>query len=140
MKWKYLIGWLPMVLIAILNGTFREIVYKPSLGDLRAHQLSTVIGIILLGVYIWFLIRRWRLQSSLETLRIGFVWLLLTVAFEFGFGHFVMGRPWDTLLHDYKLSDGRIWTAVLIWVTIAPTLFYRIQKRIERGSLSNDWG
>jgi hypothetical protein len=59
-KWKYLIGWLPMVLIAIFNGAFREIVYKRSLGDLRAHQLSTAIGIILLGVYIWFLIGRWR--------------------------------------------------------------------------------
>ncbi len=129
MKWKYLIGWLPMVLIAILNGALREMLYKPSLGDLRAHQLSTVLGVILLGVYIWFLVRRWHVETSSEALRIGLAWLLLTVAFEFGFGRYIMGRPWETLLHDYNLSEGRIWIAVLIWVTIAPLVFYRFQRR-----------
>lgn len=118
-----------MVLLAILNGALREMLYKPSLGDLRAHQLSTVLAVLLLGIYIWFLIRYWRVESPSEALRIGLVWLLLTAAFEFGFGRLVMGHSWETLLHDYNLSEGRIWIAVLIWVAIAPSVFFRFQRR-----------
>ena len=47
MKWKYFIGWLSLLVIAFINGAFRQIVFQNSLGDLRAHQLSTAIGISL---------------------------------------------------------------------------------------------
>lgn len=129
MKWKYVAAWFPMVLIAIANGALRQFAYKEYLGELRAHQLSTVSGVALLGIYIWFLIQRWKLSSTSEALRIGLLWLVMTVLFEFVFGHYVMGHPWAALLHDYNLFEGRLWIVVLIWVTIAPYVFYRIQKR-----------
>jgi hypothetical protein len=132
MNWKYVAAWFPMVLIAIANGALREITYKEYLGDLRAHQLSTVIGVSLFAIYIWLLIHRWRLTSSSEAIRIGLLWLAMTVAFEFIFGHYVMGRPWAALMYDYNLLEGRVWVVVLIWVTIAPYVFFRFQKRTTR--------
>ncbi|MEW6447103.1 MAG: hypothetical protein AB1426_03305, partial [Bacillota bacterium] len=59
---------------------------------------------------------------------IGLIWLVLTVAFEFGFGHFVMGHSWSRLLHDYNLLKGRLWVLVLLWVAIAPYVFYRLSE------------
>jgi hypothetical protein len=56
------------------------------------------------------------------------MWLSLTIAFEFLFGHFVAGHLWSKLLHDYNVLAGRVWAFFLIWVTAAPYLFYRLQR------------
>jgi hypothetical protein len=123
---RYVLAWVPMVLIAIVNGAIRELGYGKHLGELRAHQVSTMTAVLLFGLYIWALTRLWRIESPGQALTIGFIWLGLTVAFEFLFGHYVMGHPWSRLLHDYSILAGRIWVVVLIWITIAPYVFYRL--------------
>jgi hypothetical protein len=104
---KYVLAWVPMVLIAIGNAAIREASYRRFMGELRAHQLSTLIAIILFGVYIWALTRVWPIQSSAQALTIGLIWLGLTVVFEFVFGHYVMANSWERLFHDYNLSAWR---------------------------------
>ncbi len=126
--WKYALAWVPMVLIAILNGAVREVWYGKSLGELRAHQLSTLIGAVLLGLYIWGISRLWPLASGHQALAVGVLWLVLTVGFEFLFGHYVVGHPWTRLFHDYDLLAGRVWSLLLLWVTVAPYLFYRLGR------------
>lgn len=123
MIWKYALAWLPMPLIGIINGSIRQFGYGKFMSELTAHQISTLTGIILFGLYVWFLSRLWRIKSSSQALTIGVMWLSLTVAFEFVFGHYVMGNPWCRLLHDYNLLEGRLWVLVLIWITIAPLVF-----------------
>ena len=117
-----------MVFIAIINGALRESWYGKHLSELQAHQISTVTGVLLFGVYIWVLMRIWRPESAGQALTIGLVWLGMTVAFEFLFGHYVVKRPWSALLNDYNLVAGRVWLVVLAWVTLAPYLFYRLQQ------------
>ena len=129
MKWKYVMGWLPLVFIAIANGTFRQIVFQQTLGELHAHQLSTAIGIILFGVYIYWVIRRWKPETMSETIRIGVLWMLLTIAFEFALGRLVLGRDWSSLLLDYNLFEGRVWILVLIWVATAPSVFFKMSRK-----------
>ena len=126
--WKYILAWLPMVLIAIANGALREGWYGKYLGELQAHQISVVSGVLLFGVYIWTVIRMWRPESTGHALGIGLMWLVLTVTFEFVFGHYVRGISWSTLLHDYNLFSGRLWVVVLVWVTVGPYVFYRLQR------------
>lgn len=124
---RYTLAWFVLMIAAIINGAIREAVYKNSLGDLRAHQLSTLTGIILLGVVIWALSRIWPLASAKQTWTVGFIWLAMTIAFEFLFGHFVAGHPWSKLLQDYNIFAGRVWPLVLIWTTIAPYVFYKLR-------------
>jgi hypothetical protein len=114
-----------MVFIAIANGAPRESWYGKYLSELQAHQLSTVTGILLFGVYIWVLIRLWRPASTGQAMTIGLVWLGMTVAFEFLFGHYVAKRSWRDLRRDYNIFAGRVWLVVLVWVTIAPYVFYQ---------------
>jgi hypothetical protein len=128
--WKYVIAWVPMVPIAIANGWIRETWYARHLGELRAHQVSTFTAVVLFGVYIWALTRIWPPKSSRQALFIGLVWLVLTLAFEFVFGHYVLGHPWSRLFHDYDLSAGRVWPAVLVWLGVAPYVFYRLHYGI----------
>jgi hypothetical protein len=125
---KYMMAWLPMALLAIANGVIRDIGYGRQLRELRAHQISTLTAIILLGLYIWALLQVWPLASSSQAATVGLTWLLLTVVFEFTFGYFVAKHPLKRLLHDYNLLAGRVWVLVLIWVTVAPYLFYQVAK------------
>ena len=125
---KYILAWLPLVMIAMINGALREGLYGQYLGELRAHQVSTVSGVFLFGIYIWLLVRYLRPDSSNQAIFIGIIWLGMTVAFEFIFMHYVAGRSWEVLLHDYNIFAGRVWVVVLIWVTVAPYVFYRLQK------------
>lgn len=126
--WKYILAWFPMVILAIGNGIARASVYEKHLGELRAHQLSTVSGVVLLGAFMWFVVRRWPPASGRQALGIGLLWLGMTVGFEFLFGHFVVGHPWERLLADYNLFAGRLWVLVLVWVAVAPCLFHRLRR------------
>lgn len=128
MYWKYFASWAPGVPIAILNGLLRELWYKEFLGELSAHQLSALSFILLFGLYVWFVLPWIALPSSGAAWTLGLVWLAITVAFEFLFGHYVMGHPWERLVHDYNLLAGRVWVLVLVWIVLAPTAFYRIRR------------
>jgi hypothetical protein len=121
----YAAGWFGLVILAILNGIVRVKVYAPFMEDLTAHQVSTLTGICLFGIYIWLFTGIFRIQSSQQAWIIGVLWLTMTVVFEFLFGHYVVGHSWSRLLHDYNFLEGRVWLLVLIWITIAPNLFYR---------------
>ena len=125
---KYAVAWLLMPIIGIINGTIRQYAYSNALGELRAHQVSTVTGIFLFGLYIWALTLTWKIRSSAEAIAIGLIWLTLTIAFEFLFGHYVMKHPWSKLLHDYNLFEGRLWVLVLLWVTLAPYVFHKLSN------------
>jgi hypothetical protein len=130
--WKYILAWLPMIPIAIGNGVLRQTWYARRVGELTAHQISTVTAIALFGIYIWFVIRALRPVSGQQAIMIGLAWLGLTVAFEFLFGHYVAGHSWRALLNDYDLLAGRLWVMVLAWLAVAPYLFHRLQGGARR--------
>ena len=126
---NYIVGWFGLLMIAMMNGALRDLVYKPFLGDLSSHQISVVAGILLFGFFIWYLSKRWPLSSSSQTWIVGFIWLSMTVAFEFLYFHYARRVPWSVLLHDYNILEGRLWILVLVWVTIAPWLMWRWNKK-----------
>jgi hypothetical protein len=124
----YAISWVGMVVLAILNGVIRERVYGQLMRELTAHQLSTLVGIVLFGIYIWVLTGLFTIQSSRQALVIGSMWFIITIVFEFGFGHYAMKHSWSKLFHDYNIFEGRVWVLVLIWIVVAPYLFYRLRS------------
>lgn len=123
---KYAFFWVGAVILAIVNGTLREKVYGPRLSELAAHQLASVIAIVLFGLYLLVLNLFWPLESAHQAVEIGVLWLLLTVIFEFVFGRYVMGHSWRRLFNDYNLAAGRLWLLVLAWVAAAPWVVYRV--------------
>lgn len=123
----YIFAWLGMVIIAVANGIVREKLYSQSMSELAAHQLSTLIAIILLSIYIFVLTLVFPIQSARQAFTISGIWITMTVIFEFVFGHFVAGHSWTTLFTDYNIFKGRVWVLVLIWTFIAPYVFYRLR-------------
>lgn len=128
-NWKYLVAWLPGIPIAIANGELRDSWYGHFINELSAHQISTASFIIIFGIYVWFILRWLKLSSPHDALQVGFTWLILTTLFEFIFGHYVMGNSWERLFQDDNLFAGRLWGLVLVWITLSPLIFYRLQRK-----------
>ena len=116
----YILFWFGMPFVAIINAVIREKVYKKFTGELAAHQISTLLLIIFIGIYTWLVSLGWHLDNAGEALTVGIIWVILTVAFEFGFGRLVMKHSWERLFTDYNILKGRIWILVLIWTLFAP--------------------
>ena len=124
---RYLLAWLALLVIAVANGALRQFTFGKHMPELRAHQLSTLIGALLIGVLICFFVRKWPPSSGRQALLVGLMWLVLTVAFEFFMGLVLAGRPLSQVLHDYNLFAGRVWVLFLVWLAAAPWVFYRLR-------------
>ncbi len=125
---KYVLAWFGMMMLAILNGTVRDFVYKPYVGDLAAHQISTVILLLLFAGYIWWLTTKWPLTSAGQACTVGIIWFLMTEAFEFGLG-LRRGMTWEEMLYTYNLLEGQLWIFIPVWVLVGPYLCFRIHAR-----------
>jgi hypothetical protein len=126
---KYFFAWFGMLIIAFINVTLRQIGYAPTVGDLVAHQISTFTFVCFFVIYFWLCNKRWKIETARQAWLIGLMWLFMTAAFEFGFGHYVAGNPWSKLLYDYNLPEGRLWSLVLLSMLVGPYCFYRWQNR-----------
>jgi hypothetical protein len=122
------VAWFPMVFLGIINGAIRQFGYGRSMSDSRSHQLSSLIGLLLLVAYISIITIPLPLHSSQQAMMVGLMWLCLTVTFEFPFGHYVAKHSWHRLRHDYNLTAGRLWLLFPAAVAATPYLIFRIRS------------
>lgn len=124
---KYLAAWFVMLLVSVANGAVRDITYGLHVDELTAHQISTVTGILLLGLVIWLCSAVVPVASGREAVLLGLFWAALTVVFEFVFFHFIGGHSWAELLASYNVLQGRVWVFVVLWIAVAPWIFFRLR-------------
>jgi len=122
--------WFIFVIAAILNGVLRNSFITPKVGEHAGHVISTIIFIcvILMGTYLF--ISNLKINyTKTDLLLIGAFWLILTILFEFVFGHYVMAHSWNKLFADYNILKGRVWSLVLLTTFIAPLLIGSILRK-----------
>jgi uncharacterized BrkB/YihY/UPF0761 family membrane protein len=120
--------WFILAVSAILVATFRNGVLLPQFGEQTAHQIGTLVFLIVQFFIIYFFIKRVKLKEIRTAVFIGIFWLILTICFEFLFGHYVIGHPWEKLLADYNIFKGRIWVLVLVNNVVAPLISSNLIK------------
>jgi hypothetical protein len=125
---KYFFAWSGMMILAIVNGGVRDLVYQPHVGDLLAHQISTVLLIVLFAGYFRLLTAAWPIKSASQAWAIGGMWFLMTEAFEFGVGRFIEGASWSTLFQAYNVFAGQFWILIPLWVLTGPYVFFRFVR------------
>ena len=118
--------WVILAVSAIVVATFRNGVLLPPFGEQTAHQLGTVMFLVVQFIIIFFFIKKFKIKDIKTLLRIGLFWITLTMLFEFCFGHYVIGHPWEKLFADYNLFNGRLWLIVLINNIAAPIISGKI--------------
>jgi len=126
----YLYGlgaWVILLILAIINAVIRETVYAPKIGELPAHQISSIVFICVIFLFTYIFLKIVNIEATgTQYLMLGIMWLILTVAFEFLFGHYIVGHSWSKLLTDYNILEGRLWGIVLLTLTIAPWLINKL--------------
>lgn len=120
--------WAGLAILAILNAVVRELLIAPVVGDYWGHVTSTVTFLSGLSVVSYLYFGRYRNHSFRELVAIGIMWPVMTIVFEFGFGHYIMGNTWDALLADYNLLAGRLWSLVPLSMAAVPLLFGKYLK------------
>jgi hypothetical protein len=124
-----LIGtWFLFMVLAIINAGIRNAVFKPIFGELAAHQISTLlfIVIVLSVTYIVFIYSNIEVSDT-EAIYMGAMWLIFTILFEFIAGHYAFGNSWEKLFADYNILNGRVWGFVLLAVLISPYIANKLQ-------------
>jgi hypothetical protein len=122
--------WILLVLLAILNGGVREKLLVPLLGQQRAQPISGLLLSIIIFVITLAVFPILGINSSYQAWLVGGIWLLLTVAFEFLFGHFVMGKSLSKLVEAYDVLKGSLWVVVLVTTLISPYLAGKVRGLI----------
>ena len=116
------VGWVAMIPFAIGNGAFPRGAPDPAAGRHEGAGDRSLMLPAFVFVAIASCCGPCRSTIVSGVLTVSLTWPALTILFEFGFGHYVEHKPWDTLLADYNILKGRIWGLVLISEFAAPLL------------------
>lgn len=115
--------WLVMPILGITNGLFRQALLEPRMSVAGSHLVSLVMLIALLFAVALAIEPYFRRHASrADRWVIGATWMILTVAFETLFGHYVLGSSWATVLDAYNPLSGDLWVLVPLFMLAAPTL------------------
>jgi hypothetical protein len=133
---KAFLAWFVLLVLMFGNGVVRVGVLQPRLGEDVARRIASLTGVAIVlafsGLFVRGLVTPMRgalaPRGSVGSfagglLGVGALWLALTLAFEFGFGHYLSGMSWQALLADYDLLHGRLWPLVLIATLLGPWLW-----------------
>jgi hypothetical protein len=122
--------WVLLLMIAVANGAIREAFLTPRLGEQAGHSASTAILCAVIFVVAWLSISWIGPNNGREALRVGLLWVALTIAFEFLAGHYLFGNTREKLLADYNVVRGRVWVLVLLANLFTPLWAFRWKQRV----------
>ena len=117
--------WLVLLAAMFAAGAFRVAVVAPRLSAFGTEVVGALLGIAVILALTRPFVRSLERPMPGTLAGIGVLWLGLTVAFEFGFFHYVGGRTWKSLLEQYDMSRGHLWPFVLAAVAAAPFVWGR---------------
>jgi hypothetical protein len=121
--------WLLLAVVMSANGIFRELGLVPLVGRSRAGVLSAALGITIILTVTRFAYRQpkqsARSRKAVSPTDVSLTWLMMTVAFEELFGHYVDGKSWSELAANYAIWRGELWPLVLLTVVLAPFIWGR---------------
>ena len=127
MIWRAVAVWFGILVLASLNGAARQAWLMPRLPEPTARAVSTLILCGLVFLMAMLTIGWIHPASTQDAFKIGALWLVLTLAFEFLAGHYLFRQPWAALLEEYDMTRGRIWILALLLVLLAPWLAARLK-------------
>ncbi|MFE8072240.1 hypothetical protein QQM79_14380 [Marinobacteraceae bacterium S3BR75-40.1] len=129
MLFKSVLVWAGILVLAIANAAVRELVFSPWLGASVALPLSGLTLALLVWVVAWLSVPLFGAGNERVLMGVGVLWLVMTLGFDLGFGYFVSGRSWQEVLQVFDVSQGNLFTVVLLVTLVAPWLAGRLRVR-----------
>jgi hypothetical protein len=119
---RALVVWLVIIGVEFVHGVLRTLFLAPLTGDLRARQIGVFIGSCLIVSIAYLLVPWMCVENRRSLIQVGLLWVVLTLTFEFAFGHFVVGASWERLESDYDLTHGGLLPLGLVVLMFAPLI------------------
>lgn len=127
MRWSRAIAlWLLIVLAESVHGTLRQVFLAPLLGDLPARQWGVLTGCALIFLIAWLGSRWLGAGTFAQQFRVGALWVMLMLVFEFSLGT-ALGYPPGRLLADYNPAAGGFMVFGMLFLLFAPALAARVR-------------
>ncbi len=126
MIFKAILVWLLIVVLAVVNGLLREFMLVPYLGAQWALPTSGII-LSLLVLLACFYLQPWvGFKTSTEAYLVGLTWVVLTLSFEFIFGHYILQQPWSEIAQVFNVKAGNLFVLVLGVCWFGPWLVLKL--------------
>jgi hypothetical protein len=123
--------WLLIIFAESIHGTLRQIFLAPIVGDFQARQIAFFIGILLIFAIAYFSIDWIKAPNIKSLFIIGFMWMSLTLLFEFSLGFFVIELSWERIFEDYNLFRGGLMGIGLLLMIFIPYLANKLKTEIK---------
>ncbi|WP_223897797.1 hypothetical protein [Sulfurovum sp. TSL1] len=122
--------WFVIVILAIANAIFRETVLVSLLGQNIAMPLSGILLSLIVFIVTYLFFPLFGKNNILIYFLIGLQWVVMTLLFEFLFGHYVIGKSWSSLLQVFNIMKGDLMILVLLVSLVSPILVAKIKNNI----------
>ena len=119
--------WVLLALGAIINGVVRDKLLTLLIGERLALPLSGVSLSLLIFCVTLFFVPFWGISSACGFLYVGIIWLSFTLAFEFIFGHYVVGEPWKKIVEVFYIHRGNLYLLALASAALSPYIAAKIR-------------
>jgi hypothetical protein len=120
--------WLLIIFAESIHGTLRQMFLAPVLGDFPARRVAFFTGMLLIFLIAYFFVRWIDAPNKKALFIVGLMWAILTLAFEFGLGYFVLNYSTERMLEDYDLSRGGLMAFGILFLVFAPYLAAKARK------------
>jgi hypothetical protein len=124
---RALVVWMLMMVIESIHGVLRNRFLIPVIGVVGSSQIGVLVGSALILAIAILLIGWIHPASEGSLIKIGALWLALTLGFEFGLGR-TLGRTWDAMFADYDLSRGGLLSIGMVVLALSPWIAARIRQ------------
>lgn len=118
--------WLLIIIAESVHGVMRRIFLVPVLGDGPSRQVGVMIGSAIILAIACAGIRWIGARSLADQLKVGLLWVGLTVAFEFGLGY-LLGYTMARMLSDYDPRAGGLMGFGLVFMLLSPALAAKLR-------------
>ncbi|HZF70546.1 MAG TPA: hypothetical protein VEZ39_06815 [Sulfuricurvum sp.] len=112
--------WLLIVIAAIINGAIREKLLTPFIGTHLSLPISGITLSALVFVITYFALPFFGNIKSRAYIFIGLFWIILTLAFEYLFGYYVLGKSWYEINQVFDVRNGNLFTLALVVTALSP--------------------
>lgn len=110
--------WLLLMTAESVQGTLRHL-FSSGETVFLIRQISVLTGALVIFAITWFCMRWMDLRTTRSALAVGGIWVVLTLAFDFGLGR-ATGVRWREMLDDYDLLHGGLMPLGLLAMGLTP--------------------
>ncbi|MCU0822257.1 MAG: hypothetical protein MUC95_07275 [Spirochaetes bacterium] len=132
MNWIRAIAvWMLIAVVESVHGTIRQLFLAPVIGDMPSRQVGVFVGSALILLVSWLTARWLGADTFKNQFRIGALWVVFIVIFEFSLG-LALGYTVERILSDYNPANGGLMVFGLLFMLFAPALGAKLRNKNRR--------